>query len=197
MQIAYTLAQGRGDTDQILHQLSQRLLAAGHAPCGVVQINSERTDSCRCDMDVQVLPAGPVIRISQTLGEEARGCRLDPAALEEAVALTERALQQGAEMLIINKFGKHEAEGRGFRAAIGEALGLGLPVLVGLNHLNQEAFFEFIGDLGVALRPDVAALEVWAKAQLATQPGAEPFAAENGIAEASSGPSMALSSTAA
>ncbi|MFC4215785.1 DUF2478 domain-containing protein [Pseudophaeobacter arcticus] len=171
MKIAYTMAQGRGDTDQILHQLSQRLRAEGHSPCGVVQVNSERTDSCRCDMDVQVLPQGPVIRISQSLGENARGCRLDPAALEEAVALTERALQVGAEMLIINKFGKHEAEGRGFRAAIGEALALEIPVLVGLNQLNQEAFFEFIGDLGVALAPNVDDLAEWAKAQLAPKPG--------------------------
>ncbi len=166
MQIAYTMAQGRGDTDQILHHLSQRLLAAGHSPSGVVQVNTERTDSCRCDMDVQVLPKGPVIRISQSLGENARGCRLDPAALEEAVALTERALQAGAEILIINKFGKHEAEGRGFRAVIGEALALEVPVLVGLNQLNREAFFEFVGDLGVALDPDVDTLETWAKAQL-------------------------------
>lgn len=166
MQIAYTMAQGRGDTDQILHQLSQRLLAAGHSPSGVVQVNSERTDSCHCDMDVQVLPKGPVIRISQSLGENARGCRLDPAALEEAVALTERALQADAEILIINKFGKHEAEGRGFRAVIGEALALEVPVLVGLNQLNREAFFEFVGDLGIALAPNVDTLEVWARAQL-------------------------------
>ena len=174
MQIAYTMAQGRGDTDQILHQVSQRLVAAGHAPCGVVQVNSERSDSCRCDMDVQVLPKGPVIRISQSLGENARGCRLDPSALEQAVALTDRALQQGAEMLIVNKFGKHEAEGRGFRATIAEALALEIPVLVGLNQLNRDAFFEFIGDFGEAVAPEVEAIEAWAKAQLT---GASEFAA--------------------
>jgi nucleoside-triphosphatase THEP1 len=168
MQIAYTMAQGRGDTDQILYQVSQRLMAAGHRPCGIVQVNSERTDSCRCDMDVQVLPKGPVIRISQSLGENARGCRLDPAALEQAVALTEQALGEGAEMLIVNKFGKHEAEGRGFRATIADALALEIPVLVGLNQLNRDAFFDFIGDLGVALPPEVEALEAWAKAQLIT-----------------------------
>ncbi|MEP2718847.1 DUF2478 domain-containing protein [Pseudophaeobacter sp.] len=166
MQIAYTMAQGRGDTDQILHQLSQRLLASGLSPCGIVQVNSERTDSCRCDMDVQVLPEGPVIRISQTLGEEARGCRLDPAALEQSVALAEAALQDGADLLIINKFGKHEAEGRGFRNVIGEALAKEIPVLVGLNQLNRAAFFDFIGDLGVELPPQLAPLEEWVMAQI-------------------------------
>lgn len=165
MQIAYTMALGRGDTDLILFQLAQCLMKAGLNPCGTVQINTERSDGGRCDMDVQVLPKGPVIRISQTLGKETRGCRLDPAALEQSVAMTETALSEGADLLIVNKFGKHEAEGRGFRTAIATALERGTPVLVGLNQLNREAFFDFIGDLGCELPAEVKKLEAWVLAQ--------------------------------
>lgn len=166
MQISYTMAPGRGDTDLILFQLAQRLMQAGFTPCGTVQINTERQDGGKCDMDVQVLPRGPVIRISQSLGRNARGCRLDPAALETSVAMTEKALQRDADLLIINKFGKHEAEGRGFRNAIGIALERDLPVLVGINPLNRQAFLDFVGDLGCALPPEIDRLEDWAKAQL-------------------------------
>lgn len=168
MQIAYTMSAKRGDTDLILFQLAQRLMQAGLSPCGTVQINTDRSDGGKCDMDVQVLPKGPIIRISQFMGQSARGCRLNPEALEQSVTMTEQALAQGADLLIVNKFGKHEAEGRGFREAIATALAQGTPVLVGLNQLNRDAFFEFIGDYGYELPPEVAQLERWALQQLST-----------------------------
>ena len=59
MNLAYTMAPGRGDTDLILHKLAADLGACGLRCCGTVQINSERADSGPCDMDVQVLPDGP------------------------------------------------------------------------------------------------------------------------------------------
>ncbi|WP_029059543.1 DUF2478 domain-containing protein [Stappia stellulata] len=161
MKIAYTMAPGRGDTDLLLFDLSRRLLEKGIRATGVVQINAERDDAGPCDMDVQVLPEGPVIRISQSLGREARGCRLDPAALERAVGLVEARLASGADCLIVNKFGKHEAEGRGFRTAIAEALSADMPVLVGLNALNAEAFHQFSGGPATELPANVEDLVHW------------------------------------
>ena len=159
--IAYTMATGRGDTDLLLSGLAQELAARGLLGAGTVQINTEREDSHPCDMDVKVLPDGPILRISQSLGQNAKGCRLDPSALEAAVALVEERLRSGVDYLIVNKFGKHEAEGRGFRAAIAEAVSLGIPVLVGLNALNREAFEEFSAGMAVHLAPDRQVLSAW------------------------------------
>lgn len=161
MNLAYTMAPGRGDTDLILHKLANQLASRGLRCCGTVQINSERADSGPCDMDVLVLPDGPVLRISQDLGPSARGCRLDPAALETAVGLVSASLAGGADVLIVNKFGKHEAEGRGFRTAIAEALALGIPVIVGVNTLNLETFVDFAGGLAIRVSPECDALAVW------------------------------------
>ena len=161
MKIAYTMASGRGDTDLLLADVAQELKARGVKTCGTVQINTDRPDTHRCDMDVKVLPDGPVVRISQSLGKEARGCRLDPSALETAVVMASEALRTGAEVLIVNKFGKHEAEGRGFRDLIAEALALDIPVLVGTNALNREAFEAFTGGEAVALPPVVSQLLSW------------------------------------
>lgn len=167
MNLAYTMAPGRGDTDLILHKLAADLGACGLRCCGTVQINSERADSGPCDMDVQVLPDGPVLRITQDLGPSARGCRLDPTALETAVGLVAASLAGGADVLIINKFGKHEAEGRGFRAVIAEALALGIPVIVGVNGLNLASFEEFAGGLASRLPPDCETLAAWASRAIA------------------------------
>jgi hypothetical protein len=112
-------------------------------------------------MDVKVLPAGPTIRISQTLGKEARGCRLDPEALEQAVSLTEKALESDADLLVVNKFGKHEADGRGFRDTIGLALAKGVPVIVGASRLNVDALNTYCDGMAIELAPDIQTLRDW------------------------------------
>lgn len=171
MRIAYTMAPGRGDTDLLMAACADRLQAMGLRLCGTVQINSERDDCDPCDMDVRVLPDGPVLRISQSLGRGSRGCRLDPSALETAVGLAETELAKGADVLLINKFGKHEAEGRGFRDVIADALSRGIPVIVGLNALNKPAFLDFTEGLATAVNPDVASLLAWLQADIgAAQP---------------------------
>ena len=152
MKLAYTMAPGRGDTDLVLERLASDLAARGLRCCGTVQINSERCDAGPCDMDV---------RISQDLGPQARGCRLDPTALETAVGLVAADLSSGADLLIVNKFGKHEAEGRGFRNVIAEALAMEIPVLVGLNALNRPAFLTFAEGLAIQLPPEPEALMEW------------------------------------
>lgn len=161
MKIAYALAPGRGETNLLLTELAARLADRGLRLCGTVQTDTEREKDHHCDMDVQVLPAGPVIRISQDLGAGAQGCRLDPDALENAVALTNKALDDGADLLIVNKFGKHEAEGRGFRDTIGKALELGVPVLVGANKLNLEALNTFCDGQAQSVEANLDALIAW------------------------------------
>jgi nucleoside-triphosphatase THEP1 len=161
MHLAYTMAPGRGDTDLTLFRLARLLAARGLRCCGTVQINSERADAGPCDMDVRVLPEGPVLRISQDLGRSARGCRLDPAALETAVGLVAASLASGVDVLIVNKFGKHEAQGRGFRQVIAEALAAGIPVIVGVNALNLPAFEDFAQGLATGLPCEPGALAGW------------------------------------
>lgn len=166
MHLAYTMAPGRGDTDLLLAGLADAMTARGLQLCGTVQTNGNGATLGPCDMDLRVLPDGPVLRISQDLGAHSRGCRLDPAALETAVALVAARLEPATDLLIVNKFGKHEAEGRGFRDVIAQALELGIPVLVGLNGLNRAAFQAFAAGLATPLPPEPDALAQWADAVL-------------------------------
>jgi len=170
MNFASTMAPGRGDTDLLLERLAARLDVRGVRCVGTVQINTERADTRPCDMDVRVLPDGPVLRISQDRGPEARGCRLDADALETAVGLVAARLMAGADLLIINKFGKHEAEGRGFREVMATAVELNVPVLVGLNALNHDAFEAFSDGAARQVAPDLTSLESWAMSVVASEP---------------------------
>ena len=161
MNLAYTMTDRSGDLDLVLLALSEHLAELGWKTAGIVQVNSDREDCHRCDMDVRVLPHGPTIRISQSLGKEAKGCRLDPAALETAVAAVSADLGDDVDVLIVNKFGKHEAGGRGFRDAIAGAMARGVPVIAGVNPLNKDAFMEFSDGLAVPVPADVQALADW------------------------------------
>lgn len=160
MPLAHIRLSEPGATDRFLREIAAHLMARGVRVAGTVQTNTDRACTHHCDMDVHVLPDGPVLRISQDLGPGSTGCRLNPAALETAVAEVGRRLE-GAEVLIVNKFGKHEAEGRGFRDLIAEALGQGLPVVVGVNGLNLAAFDTFAAGMAQSLPAEMQAALGW------------------------------------
>ncbi len=161
MKLGYIVATGTGDPDCSLAVLAAGLEARGHRLAGTVQSNVEDAQGGRCDMDLRILGTTSEIRISQSLGPGARGCRLDTAALEAAVAAVGPLLEKSVDLVIINKFGKHEAEGRGFRSVIADALERGLPVVTSVNALNHGPFLKFAGELAEELQADAETLENW------------------------------------
>ena len=161
LKIAYTMAHGRGELDLLLAELADRLQARGLQTRGIVQINTDCEGNKRCDMDVQILPDGAKIRISQSLGEGARGCRLDSSALETAVAEVGRSMADPFDVFLLNKFGKQEAEGRGFRDLLAEAAARGAIVIAGTNPLNAEKFEAFSEGTATCVEADLDALLAW------------------------------------
>lgn len=165
MKLGYVTVKGKGSIDLLLAEAVEILEARGVAMAGTVQTNIERHDRPRCDMDLRLLPDGPVVRISVDRGPEAQGCRLDAGALEQSVLWVAAALEK-AELLVVNKFGKQEAEGKGLAGSIADALDRGLPVLVGVNGLNLPAFLDFAGGVATELAPDAAQAADWCLAAL-------------------------------
>jgi hypothetical protein len=149
--LGYVTGGERGQADVLLAEAVAQLRAEGLTLAGVVQVNEEYDPARPCHMDLHILAGAEVIRISQNLGTLSKGCRLDPAGLEQAAGLVSQALEAGPDLLIINKFGKQEADGRGFRPLIGQALAAGIPVLTAVSAGNQAAFDRFAEGLGVAL----------------------------------------------
>ncbi|CAM3423898.1 DUF2478 domain-containing protein [Paracoccus nototheniae] len=143
-----------GMADRLIEDLAMDLRAQGLAVAGAIQRNLDLGPDCACDMEIVVLgdPGAP-LRISQSLGPGAQGCRLDTAALEEAVARTAPHLD-GAGLIVIPKFGRQEAMGRGFRDLIGRAAADGQPVLLYVPRQQQQAFQDFAGDLALRLPPE-------------------------------------------
>lgn len=159
-----TIEDSVGGADRILAATADALHAQGLRLAGAVQHNLDRGDGSDCDMDLRILgDAGPVIRISQNLGACAEGCRLDTGALALAIGRAQAVLAQGADLVIVNKFGKQECYGRGFREFIAQALHDGIPVLLSVPPEQLAGFHEFAGDLAEPV-PANAALD-WCRAQ--------------------------------
>jgi len=165
MKLGYVTEQGEGRIDLLLAEVVERLETHGVAMAGTVQTNIERSDRSRCDMDLRLLPEGPTVRISVDRGAEARGCRLDAGALEQSALWVAEALDR-AELLVVNKFGKQEAEGKGLATSIADALERGLPVLVGVNRRNLPAFLAFADGTARELPPDAVRIADWCFAML-------------------------------
>ena len=161
MHIACITGDGSFPADQLLSEVAARCMAMGLQICGVVQQDRDAAPGRKCHMEIVVLPDGPKLRISQDRGELARGCRLDADALERAVAQTAQRLVPETDLLIVNKFGKHEAMGRGFRPVIAQAVDLQIPVVLAVSPLNREALDHFAEGAVQFLSHDSQAVIDW------------------------------------
>lgn len=166
--LGYVMTSEHGGGDGLLLSVAEVLQGRGWHLAGAVQINTETGAGRACDMDLRVLTGARMVRISQNLGSQSRGCRLDADALETTVGLVDRALDAGAHLMIVNKFGKQEAEGRGFRPLIGRALTEGVPVLTAVTDAKRPAFDSFAGGIGTELAADLDAVLAWCQSVCAT-----------------------------
>ena len=114
--------------DRFLADLGYSLRESGLLVAGLVQLNSFVRDPIKCDMEIEELSSGTVLQLSEHRGKEARGCRLDRSVLAEAAVLLNRALDRKPEVLVLNKFGKTEAEGGGVRDVLARAVEQGVPM---------------------------------------------------------------------
>lgn len=152
-----------GNVDALLNDVVATLRMRGLTLTGVVQTRGAVHGACHCaDMDLISLSNGQVYRISQPLGEGSRGCRLNPEGLADCSAALELEIAKKPDLLILNRFGKGEAEGRGFRDIMGQALLAGIPVLTALRDTYAAEWQEFSGEMGHDLQPEFASVMGWA-----------------------------------
>lgn len=126
-----------------------------------------------CDLLLENLATGEVTAIAEHRGKEARGCRLDVGILTDISEAVANSLHEDEpRLLIVNKFGKIEADGGGLREAIADAVYLGIPVLVGVPMRNLDRWRAFAGAFSVELPADAAAISRWLESQgLPARPG--------------------------
>lgn len=159
--------------ERVIARAVEALRDRGVALAGALQrAAGEMVDRHPCDLLIEDLATGEVTAIAEHRGKQARGCRLDVSLLTElAGAVLSSLRSEEPRLLVINKFGKIEADGGGLRQAVAEAVDLGIPVLVGVPARNLDRWRAFAGPLAVELPVDDTALARWLAEQgLAAEP---------------------------
>jgi hypothetical protein len=72
-----------------------------------------------------------------------------------------RALEDGADIVIINRFGRQEREGKGLSYLIERALSADIPVVIAVPAHRFADWIRFAGGMSVKLRCDRDALDAW------------------------------------
>ncbi len=152
--------------DGVLRKVVNDLRQKGYRLAGAVRPCSSLFDENRCDLFLEELSTSTVLPVSQALGTGSQACRLDDAALDAIAERIETSLQDGADILILNKFGKQEAEGRGLRNSIATAVDQGIPVLVGLNPSRVETWNNFCGGASKIFDLGDPAIRRWLQARV-------------------------------
>lgn len=137
--------------DALLRETALVLLESGRRLAGLIQHNQTRPGRSRCDMMLENLATGDHAPISQDRGPHARGCALDPGQLLDAMQAVRLSLAMRPDFVILNKFGKSESEGGGFRPLIAEIAEAEIPLLIAVPWRNVESWRCFAGELAEEL----------------------------------------------
>lgn len=159
---AVVYEDGGAGVEPFLTGLARDLIQRGWRLGGAVQTNVARDDRCLCDMELTDLAgSGSAVKISEDRGPEARGCRLDVSTFETLMTACLQSISPQLDLVIVNKFGKREAEGAGFRSVIEAAITAGVPVLVGLKASNVDTWRSYVGGDAVLLTTERDSVERW------------------------------------
>lgn len=131
--------------DLILEAVVRQLKADGFRVTGYLQREAQDGDGCCSPVQLENIADGRMFHITQPLGSGSRGCRLDPQALANRCGPLSKDLDEGVDILVLNRFGRGESEGQGFRAVIEEAFQKGIPVLVAVRDPYVDAWHAFGG----------------------------------------------------
>lgn len=128
---------------------------------GLVQRNSAPSGDCACTMTLVDLENGREFRISQDLGSGSTCCRVDTQAVAEATAVLRRATAGETDLLIVNKFGKLESQGRGMIDEMLAAVSCGIPLLTSVESPLLAQWRQLTGGLAEELSPGCGAMMRW------------------------------------
>ncbi|MBR0759991.1 DUF2478 domain-containing protein [Bradyrhizobium sp. vgs-9] len=155
--LAALVYEAHQDPDTVLRNFAADLKARGFRVVGMVQAGQCADSS----LSAVLLHSGETLLLAQDFDPAARGCRLDLARLQNAGMRIADALSHGADLVIINRFGKRERDGKGLTHLIERALDADIPVVIAVGRDHFADWIKFAGGMSVRLGCERDALEAW------------------------------------
>lgn len=155
------------DINGILRAVVKSLQGKGVIVGGVLQQAAFRTDGCCAQLDIVDIRTSQTERITQDRGVGSRGCKLDLHGLTAISHCITDAIDAGVDLIIINKYGRAESEGKGLLSCISDAISAGIPVLTTVREPYLDAWQSYHGGLAGELLPKIDAVLQWYDASCA------------------------------
>jgi len=143
-----------------LADIAGKLRSRGLRVVGLVENASSGPNPCKT-MELRSLDDGRVFSISQNLGPGSQACNLHSEGLALACAAVEQSIAKGADVAILSKFGKQEAQGGGLIDAFGASIAAGVPIVTSVSPALMTEWRRFAGDLSECVSADDAKLDSW------------------------------------
>lgn len=147
------------DPDAVLRHFAMSLRSRGCRVVGLIQ-SARRRQACHEPSGV-IIHSGRRIGLWRQLGPGAEGCRLDPGQLVDAGRQIAAELANGADLVIISRFGRQESEGHGLCGLILAALEMDIPVVIAVATWRFNEWLRFAEGMSVKLACRPAALQAW------------------------------------
>jgi hypothetical protein len=157
------------DPDRVLREFASDLNARGYRAVGLVQTGHHCLDAPK--LSAMLVHTGEELELFQNLGTCATGCRLDVGQLMDAGAQVAGAIEEGADLVIVNRFGRQEREGKGLSYLVEHALNADIPVVIAVPSHRFADWIRFADGMSVKLSCDRWSLEAWWRAVSARNGG--------------------------
>ena len=110
----------------------------------------------------------PITRLVENEGE----CGLDISALTETTGIIRQAIDDRRDLVVVEKFGEMEQEGKGLIDEVFQTIAAGIPLLISVPQAALPAWQERSGELGSVLAYSEEAFHQWWQSlEVASKPG--------------------------
>jgi hypothetical protein len=161
----HPIAALQGASGDVIQELLRRFVERWAISCrlaGVVERRTEAAEAARKTTRLQSVSDGETFPLFQDLGAGATGCCLDSVGPVQAGEAVSRHIADGCDLVVLNKFGKLEAESHaGLLAAFVSAVEHNVPVLTAVSPKYEAAWSSFASPFFTFLPPEDTAIDQW------------------------------------
>jgi len=149
------------DIQKLLADFAERRRCEGLRVAGAIEVPAPAGASFCGRLALKDLASGALFPVTVDLGPGSKACKLDAAGLTAARQSVLQSISRGADLVVLSKFGKVEAEGGGFLDAFGAAAGVGIPCITGVAPSFAAAFLRYAGGHEQWIGAEADSLERW------------------------------------
>ncbi len=147
----------------LLQRFADELTENGWRVGGIVQEVLKNQDGSAAGLDAVELTTNNRFAINRPTQStmDYKTCSLDTQVLAEASGVSQRAIDRGVDVILVEKYGEQEQLGLGLADDILTAASEGIPTLVAVPDGVRDKWSEFTGSMGDEIPFTIDAFRAW------------------------------------